>query len=355
MRTVEKTGQPTGTARALRTPGGLSVRLDVRALVVVVLLLAAAFAASVVLIGTGDFPISFADVVKTLFGEGNAGQQLVVKELRLPRVLVGLLVGASLGLGGALFQAVTRNPLGSPDVLGLGQGATAGALVMIVLFSGTTTQVTIGALVGGLVTGAAIYLLAWKRGVHGYRLVLVGIGVSAVATAVNGYLITKADFVDAARAVVWMTGTLDGRDWKQVWPLLVLVGVLVPLVLGNARGLRMTEMGDDVAGALGVRVERVRLVLMVSAVLLTAAATAAAGPVSFVALTAPQLARRLTRSPGPNLVASLCMGAALLVTADWASQRLFGDGQLPVGVVTGVLGGVYLLWLLVTERRAGRI
>ncbi|MCX4740040.1 FecCD family ABC transporter permease [Streptomyces antibioticus] len=359
---MEKTGRPTGTetgratgTRALRTPGGLSVRLDVRALVVVVLLLAAAFAASVVLIGTGDFPISFADVVKTLFGEGNAGQQLVVKELRLPRVLVGLLVGASLGLGGALFQAVTRNPLGSPDVLGLGQGATAGALVMIVLFSGTTTQVTIGALVGGLVTGAAIYLLAWKRGVHGYRLVLVGIGVSAVATAVNGYLITKADFVDAARAVVWMTGTLDGRDWKQVWPLLVLVGVLVPLVLGNARGLRMTEMGDDVAGALGVRVERVRLVLLVSAVLLTAAATAAAGPVSFVALTAPQLARRLTRSPGPNLVASLCMGAALLVTADWASQRLFGDGQLPVGVVTGVLGGVYLLWLLVTERRAGRI
>ncbi|MFF2216107.1 FecCD family ABC transporter permease [Streptomyces antibioticus] len=356
---MEKTGKPvTGTAtgpRALRTPGGLSVRLDVRALVVVVLLLAAAFAASVVLIGTGDFPISFGDVVRTLLGEGNPGQQLVVKELRLPRVLVGLLVGASLGLGGALFQAVTRNPLGSPDVLGLGQGATAGALVMIVLFSGTTTQVTVGALVGGLVTGAAIYLLAWKRGVHGYRLVLVGIGVSAVATAVNGYLITKADFVDAARAVVWMTGTLDGRDWKQVWPLLVLVGVLVPLVLSHARGLRMTEMGDDVAGALGVRVERVRLVLMVSAVLLTAAATAAAGPVSFVALTAPQLARRLTRSPGPNLVASLCMGAALLVTADWASQRLFGDGQLPVGVVTGVLGGVYLLWLLVTERRAGRI
>ncbi|MER5435909.1 iron chelate uptake ABC transporter family permease subunit [Streptomyces sp. NPDC002588] len=345
------------TTKAVRIAkaGGLSVRLDVRALVVVVTLLGAAFAASVVLIGTGDFPISAGDVLKTLFGEGNPGQELVVNDLRLPRVLVGLLVGASLGLGGALFQAVSRNPLGSPDVLGLGQGATAGALVMIVLFSGSTTQVTVGALVGGLVTGAAIHLLAWKQGVHGYRLVLVGIGLSAVATAVNGYLITKADFVDTARAVVWMTGTLDGRDWKQVWPLLVLVCVLVPLVLGNARGLRMMEMGDDVSQALGVRVERVRLVLMVSAVLLTAAATAAAGPVSFVALTAPQLARRLTRSPGPNLVPSLCMGAALLVTADWASQRLFGDGQLPVGVVTGVLGGVYLLWLLVTERKAGRI
>ncbi|MET7655058.1 MULTISPECIES: iron chelate uptake ABC transporter family permease subunit [unclassified Streptomyces] len=353
MKTARKI--PHSRPRALRTPGGFSVRLQPRALIVVVLLVVAALAASVVLIGTGDFPIPPGDVVRTLLGDGNAGQEFIVNELRLPRVLVGLLVGASLGLGGGLFQAVSRNPLGSPDVLGLGQGATAGALVMIVLFSGSAAQVTVGALVGGLVTGALIYLLAWKRGVHGYRLVLVGIGISAIATAVNGYLMTKADFVDAARALVWMTGTLDGRDWKQVWPLLVLAGVLVPLVLANARGLRMMEMGDDVSHALGVRVERVRLLLMVSAVLLTAAATAAAGPVSFVALTAPQLARRLTRSPGPNLVPSLCMGAALLVTADWASQRLFGDGQLPVGVVTGVLGGVYLLWLLVTERRAGRI
>ncbi|MFD9323189.1 FecCD family ABC transporter permease [Streptomyces sp. NPDC060053] len=353
MKTAQKI--PHGRPRALRTPGGFSVRLEPRALIVVAALVVAALAASVVLIGTGDFPIPAGDVVKTLLGDGNAGQEFIVNELRLPRVLVGLLVGASLGLGGALFQAVSRNPLGSPDVLGLGQGATAGALVMIVLFSGSAAQVAFGALVGGLATGTLLYLLAWKRGVHGYRLVLVGIGLSAIATAVNGYLMTKADFVDAARAVVWMTGTLDGRDWKQVWPLLVLVCVLVPLVLANGRGLRMMEMGDDVSHALGVRVERVRLLLMVSAVLLTAAATAAAGPVSFVALTAPQLARRLTRSPGPNLVPSLCMGAALLVTADWASQRLFGDGQLPVGVVTGVLGGVYLLWLLVTERRAGRI
>ncbi|MCT7355549.1 iron chelate uptake ABC transporter family permease subunit [Streptomyces sp. 15-116A] len=341
--------------RAVRTPGGLSVRLDVRALTVVVLLLLAALTASVVLIGTGDFPISTADVIRTLLGEGNAGQEFIVNELRLPRVLVGLLVGASLGLGGALFQAISRNPLGSPDVLGLGQGATAGALVMIVLFSGTAEQITAGALVGGLVTGFAIYLLAWKRGVHGYRLVLVGIGVSAIVTAVNGYLLTKSDIVDAAQAVVWMTGSLDGRDWDQVWPLLTLCAVLVPLVLANSRGLRMMEMGDDVSYALGVRVERVRMLLMVSAVLLTASATAAAGPVAFVALTAPQLARRLTRSPGPNLLPSLCMGAALLVTADWISQRAFGADQLPVGVVTGVLGGAYLLWLLVAERRAGRI
>ncbi|MEV6810022.1 iron chelate uptake ABC transporter family permease subunit [Streptomyces sp. NPDC051132] len=342
-------------SRAVRLPGGLSLRLDPRALLVVVLLLAAAGAAGVALIGTGDARIPAADVLRTLAGQGTAYQDFIVNELRLPRVLVGLLVGASLGLGGALFQSVSRNPLGSPDVLGLSQGSTAGALVVIVLLSGSAAQVTVGALAGGLATGLAVYALAWKRGVHGYRLVLVGIGVNAIATAVNGYLLTKADLVDATRAVVWMTGSLSGRDWAQVWPLLGLCAVVVPLVLVNARGLRMMEMGDDTAHALGVRVQRVRLLLMVSAVLLTAAATAAAGPVSFVALTAPQLARRLTRSPGPNLVPSLCMGAVLLVAADWASQRAFGADQLPVGVVTGVLGGAYLLWLLVAERKAGRI
>lgn len=346
---------PGRRVRAVRTGGGLSVRLDVRTFLVVVLLLVAAAAASVVLIGTGDFPIPAGDVLKTLAGDGSPSQEFIVNDLRLPRVLVGLLVGASLGLAGALFQSVSRNPLGSPDVLGLGQGSTAGALIMIVLYSGSATEVALGALVGGLLTGFAIYLLAWKRGVHGYRLVLVGIGVSAIVTAVNGYLLTKADLVDAARAVVWMTGSLNGRDWAQVWPLLILCVVLVPLVLGNARGLRMMEMGDDVSYALGVSVERTRLLLMVAAVLLTAGATAAAGPVGFVALTAPQLARRLTRSPGPNLMPSMCMGATLLVVADWASQRAFGADQLPVGVVTGVLGGVYLLWLLVTERKAGRI
>ncbi|QCX75635.1 Ferric enterobactin transport system permease protein FepG [Streptomyces sp. YIM 121038] len=341
--------------KAIRTKGGLSVRLDVRTAVVVAALVAAGLAASVVLIGTGDFPIPAADVIRTLLGNGDAGQEFIINDLRLPRVLVGLLVGASLGLGGALFQSISRNPLGSPDVLGLGQGATAGALLVIVVFSGGAAQVAAGALVGGIVTGAAMYLLAWKRGVHGYRFVLVGIGMNALAVAVNGYLLTKADFVDAARAVVWMTGSLDGRDWEQVWPLFWLCVVLLPIVVAHARPLRMLEMGDDVAYALGVPVERTRIALMGSAVLLTAAATAAAGPVSFVALTAPQLARRLTRSPGPNLLPSMCMGATLLIVADWASQRAFGADQLPVGVVTGVLGGVYLLWLLATERKAGRI
>lgn len=339
----------------LRTRGGLSVRLDTRAAGVVLLLAALAAVLAVALIGTGDYPMSPGEVLSTLTGGGTAAQEFIVNDVRLPRVLVGLLVGAALGIAGAVFQSVSRNPLGSPDVIGLGQGAAAGALTVIVLFHGGTYAVTGGAFAGALATGAAVYLLAWKRGIHGYRLVLVGIGAAAVLGAVNGYLLTRADYVDAARAVVWLTGSLDGRDWTQVRPLLIACAVLVPLVLGRGRALRMLEMGDDAAYALGVRVERTRLVLMLAAVLLTAAATAAAGPVAFVALTAPQLARRLTRSAGPNLLAAACMGAVLLVGADWAAQRLFGDRLLPAGVVTGMLGGGYLLWLLVNERKAGRI
>ncbi|WP_443034106.1 FecCD family ABC transporter permease [Streptomyces sp. CA2R106] len=355
-RTLTRTpGRSAAPHRTVLRRGHLSLPVDRRSLLVCAGLLVVALAISVVLIGTGDYHIAPLDVVRSLTGHGDAGQDFIVRQLRLPRVVVALLVGASLGMAGAAFQTVSRNPLGSPDVIGFGQGSAAGALIVIVLLKGSSYQVAIGAVAGGLLTGIAVYLLAWKRGVHGYRLVLVGIGASAVLSAVNSYLLVKADIVDAARAVVWITGSLDGRDWSQAWPLLGAAVVLMPTLVISGRALRITEMGDDAASALGVRVERVRLVTVLAAVLLTASATAAAGPISFVALTAPQLARRLTRSPGVALVPSALMGATLLVAADWAAQRAFGTGEVPVGVATGVLGGGYLLWLLVSERKAGRI
>lgn len=341
--------------KAVRTAGGLSVRLDARAASVVTMLAVAAAAVAVVLIGSGDFPMSFGDVTAALFGGGTPAQEFIVRDVRLPRVLVAVLVGASLALSGAVFQSLSRNPLGSPDVIGFSQGSTVGALTVIVLFGGGSLAVACGAVAGGLVTGIAVYTLAWKRGVQGLRLVLVGIGVAAMLTAVIHFLITKADLVDATRATLWMIGSLDGRDWAQVWPLAGMCAVLMPVVSAHAQPLRMLEMGDDAAYALGVPVERTRAVLMGSGVLFISVATAAAGPIAFVALSAPQLARRLTRSPGPNLAAAAVMGAALLLVADWTATNAFGDRMLPVGVVTAVLGGGYLLWLLVRERKAGRI
>ncbi|MFD5422605.1 FecCD family ABC transporter permease [Streptomyces sp. NPDC127069] len=348
---IRKAARP----RTLRGPAATSLRVEPRALLGGLLLVAATLVLAVVLIGTGDFEIAPGDVVRTLLGDGTPADDFIVNDLRLPRVLVAILVGAALGMSGAVFQSVSRNPLGSPDLLGFGYGSAVGALVVITVFKGGATEVALGAVVGGVLTGAVVYLLAYKKGIHGYRLVLVGIGASAVLVAVIQYLIAKAQLVEATRAMVWLTGSLAGRDWAQVWPLLVACAVLFPLVLGQGRALRVIEMGDDAAYALGVPVERTRMLLMLAAVLLTTAAAAAAGPISFVALAAPQLARRLTRSPGSNLLTGALMGTVLLLASDLASQRAFGADQLPVGVVTGLVGGVYLLWLLVMERRAGRV
>ncbi|MFJ8215064.1 FecCD family ABC transporter permease [Streptomyces sp. NPDC096033] len=348
---IRKAARP----RTLRGPAATSLRVEPRALLGGLLLVAATLVLAVVLIGTGDFEIAPGDVVRTLLGDGTPADDFIVNDLRLPRVLVAILVGAALGMSGAVFQSVSRNPLGSPDLLGFGYGSAVGALVVITVFQGGATEVALGAVVGGVLTGAVVYLLAYKKGIHGYRLVLVGIGASAVLVAVIQYLIAKAQLIEATRAMVWLTGSLAGRDWAQVWPLLAACAVLFPLVLGQSRALRVIEMGDDAAYALGVPVERTRMLLMLAAVLLTTAAAAAAGPISFVALAAPQLARRLTRSPGSNLLTGALMGTVLLLASDLASQRAFGADQLPVGVVTGLVGGVYLLWLLVMERRAGRV
>ncbi|GAA4855276.1 FecCD family ABC transporter permease [Kitasatospora terrestris] len=335
--------------------GTLSVRYRPRALAAGTACALLALLVAVLALGTGDYPMSPADVLRTLTGGGTPAEEFIVQELRLPRVATALLVGAALALSGALFQSLVRNPLGSPDILGFTQGAATGALLVVVA-GGSSLALAGGAVAGGLLTGVAIHALAWKHGVHGSRLVLVGIGTAAILTGVNGYLLTRAQLMDAARAVLWLTGSLDGRGWGDALPLLIALAVLVPAVLiGCGPALRILEMGDDSASGLGLSPERLRLALLAAAVLLASLAAAAAGPVSFVALVAPQLARRLTRAPGPNLLAALCTGAALTVTADFAAQRIVPDHQLPVGVVTGVLGGGYLIRLLATERRAGRL
>jgi iron complex transport system permease protein len=339
----------------LRTPGGLSLRFRPRALAVGagVALLAAGL--GVLAVSGGDYPMSAADVLRVLAGGGEPAERFIIFQLRLPRLVTALLVGAALALAGAVFQSLVRNPLGSPDVLGFTQGAATGALVVVVL-GGNSLALSGAAVASGLATGLLIYVVAWRNGVHGYRLVLVGIGVSAILTGVNGYLLTRAPLMDAARAMLWLTGSLDGRGWSEAAPLLAVLAVLTPVVLlACGPGLRMTEMGDDTAAALGVPVHRLRLVLLAAAVLLVSFAAAAAGPVSFVALTAPHLARRLTRSPGPNLLPAMCVGAALVVGADLLAQRAFAEHQLPVGAVTGAIGGAYLVWLLAREGKAGRL
>ncbi|MFC4029928.1 FecCD family ABC transporter permease [Streptomyces polygonati] len=339
----------------IRFGPGWSLRYRPRALAAAAGCALLALLVGVLSLGSGSYPIGPGEVLRTLAGGGTPAEDFVVNQLRLPRVVTALLVGAALALAGALFQSLVRNPLGSPDVLGFTQGAATGALLVVVA-GGSSLALAAGAAAGGVLTGALVCALAWRGGLHSGRLVLIGIGTAAILTGVNGYLLTRTQLTEAARAVLWLTGSLDGRGWGDAMPLIVALGLLGPLVLlGCGPALRMLELGDDTAAGLGVRVEPLRLGLLAAAVLLASLAAAAAGPVSFVALTAPQLTRRLTGTPGPHLLASMWTGAALLVTADWAAARLVGGHQLPVGVVTGLLGGGYLVWLLAGERRAGRL
>ncbi|MBE1592430.1 FecCD family ABC transporter permease [Nonomuraea angiospora] len=329
--------------------GPWSVRLAPRALLVGALLVVVACAVTVAAISTGEFTVPVPDIVSALFGQGTPVAELIVNKLRAPRVVTGLLVGAAFGLSGAIFQSLTRNPLGSPDFIGFTAGASTGGIVAVVA-GGSAMAIAGGALAGCVVTAALVYALAFRGGVQGYRLVLVGIGANALLLAVNSYLLTKANINDAATAGAWLTGSLSGRGWDHAVPVAVALAVLLPVCAFVARPMRMIEMGDDAAKAMGIRVEVVRAVAITAGVLLAGVATAAAGPVVFVALAAPQLARRLTRSAGVTMGASALMGAVLLTVADLAAQRVLAPTQLPVGVLTAAIGGTYLALLLRKDR-----
>ena len=318
--------------------------------------LALGLATAVVLsvsLSVGDYPVPLTDVVPAVFGFGHGDADFVVHTLRLPRALTAVLVGASFGCSGAILQALARNPLASPDIMGITTGASTAAVAIVVLAGGTSSLVSFGALAGALLTAATIYGLAYRRGVSSYRLVLVGIGVSALLSAVTSYLLTRARIFDAQRATVWLTGSLNGRSWGHVRPLVAALAVLAPAVACLHRRLRILQLGDETARALGVPLERTRGALVLVAVALAAVATASAGPVAFVAFVAAPVARRLVRAPLAVVPAALT-GAQLLLVADLVARRAFAPAELPAGIVTGAVGAPYLLWLLARANRVGR-
>ncbi|MBB2912754.1 iron complex transport system permease protein [Streptosporangium becharense] len=303
--------------------------------------------------GSGDYTVPPGGIVPALRGTGAPADVFVVRELRLPRAAVALLGGAALGMSGAIFQAVTRNPLASPDMLGITQGAGAAVAAGVVLGAGTGLGTQTLGLAGAVGAGLLIYLLAWNRGTTGYRIVLVGIGISWMCVSVTTYLLSRAEPYQAQKMLGWLVGNLNDRGWAHAQPLALALVVLVPPVLLLGRLQRALHLGDEVATGLGTPVQRVRMALLLCGAALAAFATAAAGPVLFVALAAPQIARRLARSPAPPVVSAALTGSVIVLVSDLIGQRLLADMVLPVGVVTGVLGAPFLLWQLARTGRPG--
>ncbi|MET3861694.1 iron complex transport system permease protein [Dietzia sp. 2505] len=341
------TALPTG--ESLLSARGYSVRVHRRTAWVttaLALLIVVAVAASLVI---GEFAISVPDAVATLLDDApDRTTRFFIQERRLPRALIAVAVGAALATSGALFCTLTRNPLASPDIIGITQGASAGGATVILVLGGGIAQVASGALVGAALTTGLILILTWWRGLSGARLVLLGVALGALAMAYVAHLLSRGFVASAVTAQIWLTGSLQGRGWSDLRPLAWVLLVAAVVIMSQTRGLRALPLGDDLAVALGVCLRRTRLVLLAAATVLAGMAVATAGPISFVALVAPHLARLLTRSD--RVLPAALMGGLLLLVSDLVAQHAFGL-PIPVGVVTVVLGGVFFLGLLWREGR----
>ncbi|MCJ1708504.1 iron chelate uptake ABC transporter family permease subunit [Microbacterium sp. VKM Ac-2923] len=331
--------------------GGAALRWRLRTVLVCAALGLLTLGVAVWSLCVGEYPLSLEQVWTALIDAPDAGfARTVVVEWRAPRIVAAIAFGAALGASGAIFQSLTRNPLASPDIIGFSAGSYTGALVVIILIHGTYLELAGGAVIGGMATAAVVYLLAWRRGMHGFRLIIVGIAVSAMLGSFNTWLLLSADLEVAMSAAAWGAGSLSGTGWTQAFAGTVIIGMLLVVVAALAPGLRQLELGDDAAKATGIRTGPTRLWLIITGVALVAVVTAAAGPITFVALAAPQIARRVARTPGVTVAPAAVMGALMLAGADLIAQHAL-PVALPVGVVTVVLGGAYLVWLIIGEVR----
>lgn len=302
------------------------------------------------MIGNTFYPLD--EVIRVILGQTVPGASFTVGELRLPRAVLAILSGFAFGIAGVSFQTLLRNPLASPDIIGISNGAGAAAVVGIVVLSLNGPVVSLMALGGAILTAGIIYLLSIKNGFAGTRLILIGIGVAAMLQSIISYMLSRAASWDIQTAMQWLTGSLNNASWERVLPLAIAAAVILPLMLSNGRALGALQLGDDSASGLGVRVNRTRLLFILGAVALLAFATAATGPIAFVAFMAGPIAARIT-GPGANLlVPSAFIGAVLVLGGDLIGQFAFGE-RYPVGVITGVLGAPYLIYLLIRTNRSG--
>ena len=332
--------------------GRRSVLITPRHVIVGFILLALSLAVAVVSLRLGKFPVTAQEVIDALQGQGRKIVQVVVVKWKLPRIVLGLVAGLALGVAGALFQTITRNPLGSPDLIGFSTGAQTGILVSILLLPGSMLSASLASFIGGAAVGTVTYLVSLRGGFTGLRFILVGIAISSMLVSVNRWLLVRVDDDEGLGALKAITGTLGAARWPVVAPTCLAIGVTVTLILLASRHLQVLSLGEQVATVLGSPTRRASALLILLGTVLVAVVTMAAGPIGFVALVAPHLARLLTGSPQSPLLVSGLTGSLLMVGADLLSQLVLES--MPVSVVTNAVGGLYLMVALTVAARGRR-
>lgn len=292
------------------------------------------------------------DVINVLLGENVPGASFIVGQLRLPRAIISLLVGMSFGMAGVAFQVMLRNPLASPDIIGVSSGATAAAVFAIIMLHMDGTSVAFFSIAVGLLVALAVYGLSYRNGASGARLILVGIGVSAMIESFIVYLLSQAQAWDRQEAMRWLSGSVNSAQIHQALPLIISLLIFGGFLLSRSRDLEALRMGDDTAHALGVRVGMTRIIVIVSAVGLIAVGVAITGPIAFVAFLSGPIAARLVKNNGSLLIPSGLVGACLVMGGDYIGQFLL-PSRYPVGVITGALGALYLIYLIIRVNRKG--
>lgn len=338
------------SAVEVRSVGAVRAHVARRRVLVVGVLVAVVLALVLLALSIGDYPLSPARIWTTLWGGGERVESYVLFQVRAPRVVMAVVVGACLGVAGALLQALLRNPLASPDLLGISGGSSVAAVFVLLILGITGPVLAVAAFAGGMLVAALLLLAGRRVGDGGYRLVLAGIGVSFLSISIVGYLLARAKIELAASALVWMTGSLSATAWWQVLVVAAVGVATLPATIAAARWLPLTQLGAPTAAGLGVRPPTVRLVTVLTAVLLTAVTCAFTGPISFIALCAPAIARPLLGHGAVGIGSSALVGAALLTSADLVAQFALPGQSLPVGVVTGAIGALFLLWILATSK-----
>lgn len=329
--------------------GSKALRVELRTAVVAAILVVLSAALGLLGLCLGDSWIAPTEIVAALSGTGDSS--IVVVQWRSARVMAAVVFGLALGVAGAIFQNLTRNPMGSPDVIGLDAGAYTGTLLTLTLLAGSSAQLALSSVVGGLITAALVYALAYRGGLSGLRLVVIGIAINAMVTALNSWIVLRAELEVAIAAVGWSSGSLNGIDWADLAVPFTVLAVLLTIIAVRGQAMHQASLGDAVAVTTGVDLNRLRLLLVLIGVGCTATVTAVAGPIAFIALAAPQIGRRLAKAPGVPLLPAALTGAVLLQAADLMAQTLLAPVSLPVGVVSTAIGGSYLMWLLAQEVR----
>lgn len=343
---MSPTPTPSPTTRVWRL-GEASILVHPRAVLVVSAGLVMLVALALLGLQTGSTQLGLTQVLRALGGGEKAA---IVQQMRLPRVLCAIVVGACLAVAGSVFQTLSRNALGSPDIIGVTSGAALGAVASIVILGAGRLGAAAGALAGCLLVAWLIHLLSGRAGGGQGQLVLIGIGVGAFCQALTAMMLTHTDPDLAIGGQKWLTGTLNARSWPDIAPALFAAVVLLPVLVGCARHLNALEVGDDLAHQFGVDLRRTRAWSSGAAVGLCALSVASIGPVAFVALAAPHLARRLCGNAVVPIVAAAVLGSVLLLGADIVGQRMPGGMTMPVGIATGAFGGLYMT-LVLTRRR----